>query len=126
MYLRFSTKQLDPESSRNTGILVAAHTLRDEGDISVQQHNELRKVLLWFNENLQVPKLLNDVEHRRAISWFKPEAKEAINKMWQLVDVLKSHGIETEVLKTKDPGVVVYEDEWQLIAKPRKGQKVPW
>lgn len=126
MFLRFSTKIFDVESTRNLGILVAAHDLRDEGNITKEEHEILRTTLKWFNEQLTIPKLLKDVEHRRAISWFKPHAKEPIQKMWRLVELLRYHGIEIEVHKTNDPGIMIYEDDWQVIAKPRRGRKVPW
>ena len=126
MYLRFSTKQWDSESTRNLGILVVAHELRDNGDLSKDEHRILRKLLKWFNDQLAIPRLLRENEHRRAISWFKPEAKEAIRRMWELSELLKQHGVEVEVHKTKDPGVVIYEDGWQVVAKPTKGRIVPW
>jgi hypothetical protein len=126
MFLRFSTKILDTDSTRNLGILVAAHELRDEGNISKDEHEVLRKALKWFNEQLSIPKILEDQEHRRAISWFKPDAREPIRRMWELAELLKYHGIEIEIHKTNDPGIVIYEDGWQVIAKPVKGKKVPW
>lgn len=123
MLIRFTTLALDPDSGYTSGVLVAAHTLRDEGDLTVQEHEELREALSWFNEKLFVPKLLEQVEHRRAISWFKPAAVEAIQRMWRLKDLLGLHGHHVEVLRTSEAGTVVYEDDWQLIAKPRKGQR---
>ncbi len=41
--------------------------------------------------------------------------------MWQLKLVLEAHGYHFNVLHTRDPGIVVYEDDWQVVAKPRKG-----
>lgn len=119
--VRFTTLARDADSGHTSGILVAAHTLRDEGDISVEEHAELRLVLAWFTEHLPIPHVLGDIEHRRAISWFKPTASQAIHKMWQLKLVLEAHGYHVNVLHTRDPGIVVYEDDWQVVAKPRKG-----
>lgn len=119
--VRFTTLARDPDSGHTSGILVAAHTLRDEGDISVEEHAELRQALAWFTEHLPIPKVLVDIEHRRAISWFKPTASQAIGKMWGLKLVLEAHGHLVTVLHTQDPGIVVYEDDWQVVAKPRKG-----
>ncbi len=75
MYLRFSTKIWDLDSTRNLGILVAAHELRETGDLSKLEHEHLRNTLKWFNQRLVVPKILENDEHRHAISWFKPEAE---------------------------------------------------
>jgi hypothetical protein len=123
MLLRFATLALDPDSSHTSGILVVAHTLRDEGDLTCSEHEELRLLLAWFTANLPVPKVLEDIEHRRAISWFKPSAEEAIHRMWELKRVLEQHGHHINVLRTDTPGTVVYEDEWQVVAKPPKGTR---
>ena len=103
--------------------MVAAHTLRDEGDISAQEHEALRSALAWFNDHLPIPTVLADGEHRRAISWFKPTAVEAIRRMWTLKEFLDAHGQHVNVLRTTDPGTVLYQDDWQVIAKPQKGQR---
>lgn len=121
MLVRFTTLAQDVDSGHASGILVIAHTLRDEGDISVEEHSSLLEVLGWFTKHLPVPRILADAEHRRAISWFKPSAIEAIRKMWVLKLLLEEHGYHIKVLHTRDPGVVVYEDEWQVVAKPPKG-----
>jgi hypothetical protein len=46
--------------------------------------------------------------------------------MWELVHVLRAHGLLVELLKTDDPGIVIYRDEWQVVAKPRRGRRLPW
>jgi hypothetical protein len=121
--IRFSTLATDSDSGRAGGVLVAAHTLRDDGDLSLQEHEDLRIALAWFNDHLPVPRALRDPAHRRAISWFKPAADEAIRRMWQLKTLLDLHGHHVDVLRTSDPGTVVYQDDWQVIAKPYKGQR---
>lgn len=121
MLTRFATLAPDADSGHASGALVAAHTLRDEGDNSVEEHAELRRILGWFTEHLPVPKVLVEVEHRRAISWFKPSATQAIRKMWEVKRLLEGHGYHVNVLHTRHPGIVVYEDEWQIVAKPPKG-----
>ena len=46
--------------------------------------------------------------------------------LWDLVHVLRAHGTNVEFLKTDDPGNIVYEDKWQVVATPRKGVRQPW
>ncbi|MBF8164051.1 hypothetical protein IVE04_23100 [Pseudomonas mendocina] len=123
MLIRFAVFETDNDSGHSAGALVAAHTLRDEGDLTVSEHRELRVALKWFNDNLPIPEALKDIEHRRAISWFKPEAEEAIKRMWLLKNILEQHGIYIKVLRTEDPGTTLYDDSWQVIAKPYKGQR---
>ncbi|GAA6142614.1 hypothetical protein [Hydrogenophaga sp. 5NK40-0174] len=121
MFIRFSILARDTDSGSRTGILVAAHQLRDEGDLSVEEHEELRTCLVWFNENLAIPQVLKKAESRRAISWFKPNAVDAISKMWGLKRILELHGLHVEVLKSTHLGTVLYEDDWQVVAIPPKG-----
>jgi hypothetical protein len=46
--------------------------------------------------------------------------------MWALKAILETHGYTVEVHKTDDPGIVLFEDGWQVVAKPHKGRRVPW
>lgn len=123
MFIRFIRPRIDPDTKKNVGILVAAHTLRDDGDISVEQHRELRLHLEWFNKNLHIPPIYDDLKNRRALSWFKASAEKPIQRMWQLKTILDQHGCHVDVLKTTNPGRVVYEDGWQVVAIPARGQK---
>ena len=126
MYLRFVIPTVDAESGRRQGFLVAAHELREERNLDSEEHSRLVELCAWFNEHLRVPPVLNDSESRRALSWFKPTAQKPIAIAWNLAHLLQDHGAPVEVLKTKDPGVVVYEDKWQVVAKPPRGLRLPW
>lgn len=120
MLIRFEILSTDTDSGSRTGVLVAAHAVRDEFDLTVAEHDDLRSALLWLNEHLFVPKILEAPENRRAISWFKPAATEAIKQMWRLKSLLEHHGFHVEVVRTSEPGTIVYEDDWQVISKPPK------
>ena len=119
MYLRFQTKSLDCESGRPTGILVAAHQMRDSNQVSVDDEAWLRDYLSYFNQHLKIPTCLNDPEHRRAISWFK-EGSKMIDRVWSLKFFMEEQDVFIDVLTTRDPGIVVYEDGHQIVAKPRR------
>ena len=123
-YIRFTVLSAGTSSGRKTGILVAAHELRDNADLSIEDHESLRLLINWFNEHLKVPKVLAESGNARAISWFKTEGKKPLAKMWELKALLEFHGENIEVHKTWDPGTIIYEDGWQVVAKPRKGQKL--
>jgi len=43
--------------------------------------------------------------------------------MKDLAGILYTHDISTEILKTNQPGYVVYEDEYQVVAEPFFGRK---
>lgn len=123
MFIRFATLERDIDTGRSIGILVAGHTLRDVGEISVDEHRELRLRLKWFNDNLHIPPTYDDPQNKRALSWFKSSATKPIQYMWDLKRMLDQHGFHVDVLKTLEPGKIIYEDDWQVVAIPRKGQK---
>ncbi len=123
MLIRFTVLGVDADTGKRLGVLVAAHLLRDEGHISAEEHRELRLRLEWFNEHLQIPSTYKDLQNKRALAWFKPEAKRPIRYMWELKNILDRHGLHVEVLRTPDPGTVIYQDGWQVVAIPRRGQR---
>lgn len=122
MFLRFTILATDSDTGKSTGVLVAGHKLRDEGDLSVDEHRELRLCLQWFNDHLTVPSVY-DLQNKRALAWFKPEAKKPIERMWQLKSILDAHGLHVNVLKTAAPGRIIFEDGWQIVAIPTRGQR---
>ncbi len=126
MYLRFTLLARSRDSHRKQGLLVAAHELCDAGALPVEQHRSVRLILDWFNENLHVPGCLREPDNRRALSWFKPEARKPLQYMWQLVGTLTELDIQIELHKTREPGSVLYEDGWQLVAKPRRSMRAGW
>jgi hypothetical protein len=63
---------------------------------------------------------LQAAEHRRAVCWFRPNARRAIEKVRSISALLAEHGVPVRMIKTGDPGIVVYQDRWQLVAKPRR------
>ncbi len=76
----------------------------------------------WFEVNLIEP-------HRfargpassggtRGVSWFKDSAAAHVRKAYEVRALLREASVEVEVLTTKRPGYVVYEDEVQVVAEP--------
>jgi hypothetical protein len=122
MYLRFQTMNTDPDSGHPTGILVAAHQLRDSNRISIEGEKWLRDYLAYFNEHLKVPACLKDPQNAKAISWFK-EGSKMIDRVWNLKAFLEEQDVFIEVISTRNPGIVVYEDGHQLVAKPMRTRR---
>ena len=117
MYVRFQTKIPAPESGRPTGILVAAHHLRDSNDISIADESWLRDELKVFNSKLPIPECLNDYVNRRAISWFI-DTSPLVDHIWNIIPILEQYGIHIDILRTSSPGTIIYEDQHQAVAKP--------
>jgi len=119
-FLRFQTKIPDRDSGKPSGIFVVAHELRDSRRVSREEEEWLRSCLAWFKMHLKVPAALQDPANRRAISWFKGDNRNAISRIWDLVAFLEDYGIFIDIVRTRDPGIIIYEDGYQVVAKPRR------
>jgi hypothetical protein len=84
---------------------------------------EARELSGWFNDNLAIPKAFSTGGHKGfgqpGLSWFKPVATEHIRRMHRLKLALEECGIHVEVLTTRDPGLIVWQDQFQIVAEPR-------
>ena len=84
---------------------------------------EARSQASWFSANLAIPKAFSTGGHKGfgqpGLSWFKPSALEHIRRMHSLKVALEACGIHVEVLTTRDPGVLVWQDDHQIVAEPR-------
>lgn len=116
MFLRFVVTQIDNDSHQPQGLFVVSHELLDSGDLSPEESAQIRRVLRWFNLNLPSPSSIG----ARVIFWFKSDADQCLEKMWELKAVLEYHGYLVEVQKVRQLGNIVYEDEFQVAAFPSR------
>ena len=120
MYIRFQGRKKNERADSNLGIFQMAFGLRDSEKLEKHFEKELIENIEWLKMHLKSPQELNEEEHFRAISWFHPRAKEPIKRVRRIKTILEEHGYIIDTLKTDDPGIIIYEDGWQVIAKPRK------
>jgi hypothetical protein len=116
--VRFVTPLTDSDSKVKEGIFIAAYRLRDQGEIPSYQRAVLRSHLQWFSENLPIPELLSQDRNELAISWFKSQSQECISRVWEVVHILEENGIAITKITTENPGHVIYEDSFQIVAWP--------
>ena len=115
MYIRFAIDELDPDSTRPRGVFAAAYALLGSRYLSPADRAQLRSILNWFCRNLPVPRGFN---RRGAIFWFKGDAEACTRKIWELVLFLRRRSHRVNMHRTRKPGYVVYEDEFQVGAIP--------
>lgn len=123
IYLRFVTFEMDGRTQSDKGLFTVAYDLSRSETVPNYEVTEISKILVWFEKNLPAPTKFSrkkNVSHRetKGISWIKSSAKELVSNLYALMDVVERHGIHCKVLKTKTPGYVVYEDDFQIVAEP--------
>ena len=122
IHLRFVVSQLDPDSGRRQGLFQAAASLEARGVLAPHEIEDYRAVVNWFRDNLEKPDRfsISSRPHAKgqALSWFKTDSARHIAKMRDLQRVLEAHDVSVDVLRTDQPGYIVYEDEHQVTAYP--------
>ena len=120
MYLRFQGRVPNLGTASKLGIFQLAFELRDRIDLPDYAFKELERNLSWLKANLKSPEILDYAGHHRAISWFKDCAKEPLERIWSIKAILEDFGYPIDLIKTDKPGGLIYEDGWQIVAKPRR------
>ena len=124
MYFRLVTSTTDADSQRRLGVFHPAYDLyRALRDRSPDHHDvqALKELLVWFEENLDTPSRLRSRrcgQTKTAICWFKDSAKGHIQRLFEVRRILQDNGITSEIVNTDRPGVVLYEDAYQIAAIP--------
>ena len=117
-YVRFQGIEFNAGTSSKRGIFQLAYQLKHCAKTADYHDKELRKNLIWLETHLDAPSILEKEEHFRAICWFKDIAREPLKRIWQIRVVLEEYGIWVEQVTTRNPGHILFEDGWQVVAKP--------
>ena len=120
MYIRFQGKRQNDTSSSKLGIFQLAFELRDTGNLPKYAEEILIENLTWLKTHLKSPKILKENKSHRAISWFNPRAQEPLKRIRSIKAILEEFGYYIDQVSTRDPGIIIYEDGFQVVAKPAR------
>jgi hypothetical protein len=114
MFIRFVVGR-DGEPHRIlTGVVTEVRFLRDDGRLTSYEEATLSEVYAWLNNHLPVPPFSSSSWPKDAVAWFKDDAP-AVDRMWDLVAILREHGVPVRMLRSRRPGKVLYEDDQQVV-----------
>lgn len=111
-YVRFQTTDINKKSGRPVGIFTLVHQLLDKSIFPEKEELEVRALLAWFQHNMPMP----DYKETAGISWLKDDQREMIEKFSQLKGFLESAGHPIDFMTVLDPGKIIYEDFFQVVA----------
>lgn len=122
VYVRFVCFRLVQNQRQRLGLFQALDEARDCDFAPSWALRQIGEVSGWFNGNLAVPGQFSrggwKGRGQPGLSWFKPVATEHVKQMHQLKVALEACGVHVEILTTRDPGHVIWEDEHQVVAEP--------
>jgi hypothetical protein len=120
MFIRFVVGYDDEHHRSLTGLITEARILRDKGSLDQLEVSWLEETYIWFNHNLPVPPFKSGKWPPDAVTWFKDDASEPIKRMWEIVSLLKQHGVPVRMLRSANPGKILYEDSVQIVVQEWK------
>jgi len=120
MYLRFVVGNDSTSLQKQFGLFSEVEDLRYNGGLEDYQRRLVKEIFNYFNSNLPVPPYSSKKWSTNTFAWFKDSAQDYINKMWELVAILEQNDISVRILKTDKPGMILYEDEYQVVAQSGK------
>lgn len=115
MYIRFVVGSAGEDHRQLTGIVTEARLLRDRGHLTPEEEDRLERTYAWLNANLPCPPFSTAGWSRDAVSWFKDSAEAAIREFRLLAALLEQHGRPVRMLRSRNPGKVLYEDSFQVV-----------
>jgi hypothetical protein len=120
MFIRFVVGGDGDHHRSLTGIITEARLLRDRGGLDQDQVSWLEEAYAWFNANLPVPPFSSSNWPRDAVTWFRDDAGEPIKQMWEITSLLKDHGVPVRLLRSINPGKILYQDSCQIVVEEWK------
>jgi hypothetical protein len=118
MYVRFEILALDTRTGKAQGLFQAAGMLLESDRLETYESECIREALKFFNANLYVPQCLKSKVNRRALSYFKADSQDMISRIWDLVALIRNHGLHVRVINKRVISKIIYEDKHQVVAFP--------
>lgn len=120
MFIRFVSSDIDEHSHVAAGLFCAAYKLRRSEYLPDYEFEALMELRKWFDVHLNSPfdRLRYHRRHEGAICWFKPTAREHLQRAWELVAILERNDVLIWTITSPRTGYVHYEDDVQVFARP--------
>lgn len=121
-YMRFQSPH--PNSrGQFTGVFGLVNNLAREGRLSEEQEAFRRRNNRWYDAaytdpSTVDPSVYDDAVNPGAAAWFKSSARHLLARVPGYLEILAAHGVECRLLRSADPGRVVYEDDVQIVVVP--------
>lgn len=119
MYMRIQARYVG-RLGVEVGVFTAVDHLRRANRLSAEDEAAYLDIDDWFLDQLPTPPFYEDGNLIRAVTWFRdPLPHEMLVRIDRLRMILTSHGVEHDLIRSADPGEIVYEDPYQVGVVPR-------
>jgi hypothetical protein len=120
VFVRFVVGADDEDHRLLNGLVSEARFLRDRNELTAAEEELLEATYAWLNTNLPCPPFAGSGWSKNAVAWFKDGAIESIQQMRILAALLTQHERPVRMLRSRNPGKVLYEDRFQVVVEEWK------
>lgn len=121
-YVRFQG-QYPNVAGLHVGIFGLVNVLGRHGMLAPDEERFRRENNDWYDAAYPDPGVAAGIyggqAERGAAAWFKSTSTELIARVSGYLAILDAHAIAWHELRTTDPGTIIYEDDYQVVAVPR-------
>ena len=122
VYVRYQAVQ-PGRTGLHSGVFGLINGLYKHGELTDEQAVFRRTGNDWYNAKMidpgkTAPEVYDKTLHPRAVAWFKETAVEMIERVAGYLEILDAHCVAWELVRSTDPGRILYEDIHQVIAEP--------
>lgn len=121
-YVRF---QSTAQNGRGyfTGVFGLVNGLARDGKLTAEQERFRRTNNDWYDAAYPDPSSVDPTVYDRelhpgAAAWFKCTSRDLIKRVDGYLEIVAAHGIGCRMMRSSDPGRIVYEDEYQIVVVP--------
>jgi len=115
-YIRFVVGLEGENTLEQTGVFIESRLLLESGVLSDHETKLLKTMWWWFNENMPCPPF-EENDWNDGVSWFRTDCdNNFISKLWAIINLLKEHNVPVRILKSNNPGKILYKDYCQVVA----------
>ena len=116
-YVRFRSRY--PSSTGlKIGVFGLINVLGRRGMLTPEEESFRRENNDWYNAAYAEPDVYGPDTDPLAECWFKASSHELLGRVSGYLTILDAHSVAWEEVRTTDPGTIVYEDPWQVVAVP--------
>lgn len=119
MFVRFVVGTNREAPRFQSGVVTELRMLRDSGELADYYVDYIEELFEWINDELPCPPFESSGWSKDAISWFKDSAQDFISRFRDMIAILEIHGRHVRTISTSQPGRILYEDEFQIVAESR-------
>ena len=119
-YIRFIVTSDHDCDTRCTGVVASLRILGENGRLPDYHVASSREIFEKMNSGLPCPPFEEKGLSANCISWFKETAQDWIALFRDITAILEDSGFQVRMLTTLDPGTIVYEDAFQIVARSRR------